>query len=282
MPAAKVKEETTEEILEETMDLMDEALDIMDDTLDVIEGTIWTKKNRIYFLVGATVVVAAASAATWYFTKRYYDKKYAEIADQEIEQVKTHYKKYAKEGEFATPESAVAELVPDPEGVERASNALLRYQGEGPEEGSTEEAPRTTTNIFTAQAVETPDFNLEEEMKGRSPEVPYIISYQEYLEAEPEFEQQTLTYYQGDDTLTDEKDQPIPLVEETIGGDTLEHFGYGSGNSRTVYVRNEKLSLDFEIVMSDGKYTHEVLGLQHSGDIRDERRQLRKFRGDDE
>lgn len=227
MPAAKAKEETKEEILEETMDLMEEAMDIMDSTLDKIDATIWTKKNRVAFFVGATVVVAAASAATWYFTKRYYDRKYSELAEKEIAQAKVYYTRYGKEGQFATPEGAVAELVPTQEGMERAADALLRYQGQDAEAEPTEEAPRTTTNIFTAQAAETPDFDLEEEMKHRTPDVPYIISYEEYLEAEPGYEQQTLTYYQGDDTLTDEKDQPIPLVEETIGGDTLEHFGYG-------------------------------------------------------
>ncbi len=90
-------------------------------------------------------------------------------------------------------------------------------------------------------------------------------------------EQVSLTYFDGDDVLVDDRDQPVPDPDDSIGEDHLGRFGVGSKDNNIVYVRNDRLELDFEILRSNGKYAQEVLGfIEHS-----EHRGVRKFRHDD-
>jgi hypothetical protein len=94
------------------------------------------------------------------------------------------------------------------------------------------------------------------------------------MENEPDHIQHTLTYFEGDDVLTDEEDQPINETDDTVGNANLLKFGHGSKDNNIVYVRNEKLDLDFEITRSKGSYIKEVLGfIQH-----DDRKRVRSFR----
>jgi len=79
----------------------------------------------------------------------------------------------------------------------------------------------------------------------------------------------TLTYFEGDDVLCKDDDTVIRDQDATVGLGNLSKFGHGSGDPNIVYVRNEELKVDLEIVHSDGKYAVDVAGfkedeLQHS------------------
>ena len=133
-----------------------------------------------------------------------------------------------------------------------------------------------TVNVFS-----DPTFDFEEEVKYRTEDKPYIITHDEYFEAEKDYETISLTYFQLDDTLVDESDQPIENTDETVGDEHLTRFGSGSKDKNIVYVRNDKLGIDYEITRSKGSYLEEVLGLpeepnslKHS-DQRDARRAFR-------
>lgn len=134
-----------------------------------------------------------------------------------------------------------------------------------------------THNIFLdGQPVE--QFDYAAEVAKREPEVPYVITHDEFMENENGWTQQSLTYYNGDDVLTDDQDMPIPNIEEIVDSANLSKFGYGSRDKNVVYVRNEKIETDFEITFSGGEFSKEVAGfneLKHSAPIR-------RFRGDDE
>lgn len=124
---------------------------------------------------------------------------------------------------------------------------------------------------------------LAERNKRVQQGVPYLLHEDEWTNREMDFEQITLTYYEGDAVLADDQDEPIQVVGPYIGDDTLDNFGKGTGDENTVFVRNERLKAEFEICRSDGKYAHEVLGLEHSeGGPRSRRlaNQPRKFRDD--
>jgi hypothetical protein len=114
----------------------------------------------------------------------------------------------------------------------------------------------------------------------KDPKVPYVISVDDYMEGIDNFESHTLTYYEKDQQLCDDKDQLIPDVRQTVGFGNLQKFGKMSGNGDTVYVRNHVRQADYEIVRDPGSYREEVLNITTWDE--DERTipKVKKFRGD--
>ncbi len=122
---------------------------------------------------------------------------------------------------------------------------------------------RQRENLFAGTAPAEDDWNWEFETKIRAenPDKAYILHHDEFYENETDYEQVQLTYYEGDDTLVDDKDMPVPDEDSVVGEDALTSFGHGSKDKNVVFVRNDKLELDIEVVRSNGKYSVEVLGL---------------------
>ena len=255
-----------------------------------------------HMLLGASPALVLGlgigASLSFFITKKRIENKYLEISNKEIAEAKQFYSILNKKNEFETPESTVESLGL----VTEAVDALQTYQGGVLETDKPVRviekviiesvsidavpAPHHETieivdhNIFSDnEPVDSDSFDYEEELKHRGEIDPFIVSHDEFMEAESGNSQITLTYYEGDGVLTDEADKPIPDVDETVGEDNLQRFGYGSKDSKIVYIRNPRLDIDFEVVQSQGKYTEEVLGfLEHS----DRRPRIRKFRGDDE
>lgn len=92
------------------------------------------------------------------------------------------------------------------------------------------------------------------------PDRPYIITQEDFMQNQLEYEQGQLTYYELDEVLTDERETVIENIDETIGEKNIQ-FGIGSSDVNVVHVRNEKLRMDFELVRSESSYAKEVLGL---------------------
>lgn len=88
----------------------------------------------------------------------------------------------------------------------------------------------------------------------------HVISLEEYNENEPSFQQETLTWYAGDETLTDAREDIIEDHTNIIGQHALARFGDVSEDENVVHVRNTALMVDYEIVRSMGTYQQEVLG----------------------
>jgi hypothetical protein len=137
--------------------------------------------------------------------------------------------------------------------------------------GTPIEVTETASNIFVdGRNIE--EFDYAAEVDRRSPDEPYVITHDEFMENENGWEQNTLTYFNGDDVLVDDKDIPVPDIEAIVGSENLTKFGYGSRDKNVVYVRNEKLESDYEITLSMGEYAKEVAGFQHSAPLRRFRR----------
>lgn len=68
-----------------------------------------------------------------------------------------------------------------------------------------------------------------------------------------EYDQISLTYY-SDGTVTDDNDRPMSddEIEESIGKDSLTHFGEYEDDS--VFVRNDRLKADYEILKDERTY----------------------------
>jgi len=266
------------EAIEETLAAMEETMDILEEATCLLTPG---QHAARYIAVGA-LAGGIGGVAAYFIGKRFLEAKYDEIAKAEIEEAKRFYSALNKKDEFSTPEKAVSALI-DVDAVGEAASALLSYQGDEDDENDEDVPAENTVNVFLQSAADE-NFDLEAEMKNRSPEVAYVISEEEYMANEPEHEQMAITYYAGDGVLANDKDLEIPAINHVVGPDYLK-FGHGSGDSRVVFIRNERINTDFEILKSDGKYAHEVLGLEHSdGGPRDRRQmnQPRKFRGGDE
>ena len=79
---------------------------------------------------------------------------------------------------------------------------------------------------------------------------PYVITPEEFSE-NFEYDTVDITYF-ADGVLADENNEPIEDIENTIGNDAVRHFGEYEPDS--VYVRNERLKCDYEILRDERKY----------------------------
>lgn len=79
---------------------------------------------------------------------------------------------------------------------------------------------------------------------------PYVISPSEF--GENEYDTVSYTLY-ADGTLADDLDDPVIDVEDVVGRESLNHFGEYEEDS--VFVRNDRLKLDFEILLDERKYS---------------------------
>jgi hypothetical protein len=243
--------------------------------------------RTVYVAAGVGVVSLTIGVASGYFlTKRMLDAKYNEKMEAEIQRTRDHYAKTMTK-EYSTPEEAVEALLdgfdPDhnkhafkddegrpgerltvekidytkfsikPEDLEYEPNAI-DVVADQMRKAVVEESEDSAENVFEK-------YSDEKWMENRDPSKPYIISEEEFLANDPEFDQTQLTYFAGDKQLADDNRQdPIPN-HSIVGEDNLEHFGVGSDDPHLLYIRNEKLKADFEISLSQGYYQREVLGL---------------------
>lgn len=130
-------------------------------------------------------------------------------------------------------------------------------------------------------ATDPDDWDYDIELKLRDPEKPYVIHRDEFWGEELGYDQSSLTYYEGDDVLTDSNNMPIYGYEAVVGE---LRFGHGSGDPNVFFVRNHAHDAEYEIIRDPSTYTKEVLGLEaeESADREDLRHSLRKFRPQDD
>lgn len=230
-------------------------------------------------LLGASVGLAVGVLVGYKWASKRLEAVYARISEDEIAEAKSFYAKLHKGGDFSTPEKAAAVLRPE---VEAAADAMLEYQGRS--DDSTPPDPRDhpevmeRSNIFVESKSKFV-WDQEHEESLRTEEEPFVLHEDEWMEG-CGYKRVDLFYYAGDETLTDEGDDPIPTVDDTVGLANLQRFGQGTQDARTLFVRNDRLRSDFQIILHDGKYAHEVLGLQHADSYDQRRRPVRRMRPD--
>lgn len=185
-------------------------------------------KNLLFFVAGAAI----GSIATW----KLIEKKYKDLADEEIESVKETFKnrKQIKINDKETSEKFITKYKDSKDKIEDiVSNE--KYNIENKEEVDDE----CDYTIDVNEGVEFVN--------------PHIITPEEFGEYN-EYKIKTLIYY-ADNVLTDEDDNPITSLEmeEMIGVDSLDHFGEYEDDS--VYVRDENNEIDYEILRSEKMFS---------------------------
>ncbi|MDO4378317.1 MAG: hypothetical protein Q4C64_04085 [Erysipelotrichia bacterium] len=73
------------------------------------------------------------------------------------------------------------------------------------------------------------------------------------------YDTETLYLYRDDSILADENDDIIENEDELIG-DCLDKFNFRDSNETSIYVRNDRLRTDYEILKVNGSYRDDVIG----------------------
>lgn len=103
-------------------------------------------------------------------------------------------------------------------------------------------------------------YSVEEE---NNMDEPYVISPDEFGVL-AEYDTESLTYYEVDKVLTYETDEVIYDVDRLVGEDSLNRFGEFEADS--VFVRNDHLRTDYEILRDKRSYDEVVGGNPRSAE----------------
>lgn len=147
---------------------------------------------------------------------------------------------------------------------ELSHESILRYATDDPgqELDGPNGKPIEPENVVDDSNEEMPsDSGLYTYIQGQ----PHLISVFDFLNGDEEWEQVTLTYYRGDDTILDEAETIVNDRDRYIDARHLKMFGIKSDDPDVVYVRSPQISTDFEIMLNKGKASA-VLGPQQNDD----------------
>lgn len=248
----------------------------------MIDIKILISSKAFQMCIVAGISAATSSFVSYHLTKRRLDRTYQEIIDREIIETRKFYSVLNKRDAYSSPELVMKEV-----GLDNAVKALNNYQSlsSAAEPETNEEFKRNRKGNWTTAEAPIVEENENSTRRPIAPlserrdtTEPYIITVDEFMEASDADArtQITLTYYSDDDVLADEKDLPIDSIDYTIGIENLSKFGEGSGDGRIVYIRNEYIDVDFEVILHQGNYSEIVHGI-----TKEPSRKARKFRGED-
>ena len=192
--------------------------------------------NILVFTVGAAV----GSAVTWKLVKN----KYEQIANEEISSVKEEYADLIGKMKTKLQEDRNCENSTDAENdiytddydqVEYDELAsIYRSSDEDEDEEDSEEGGK-----WDLDEDEVPYMNA-----------PYVITPDDFSSSPPGYNAQPLNYF-ADGVLADDWGVVLDL-DETIGEDSVEHFGEYVDD--VVYVRDERLEIDYEVTRDPRTY----------------------------
>lgn len=268
--------DATEKAIDVAADVAGEVADQAEQMQQFIRSM--NKAKVQYGLLGAAIGAAAGAMMGFAIAYRKAERKYAKIADEEIAEMRQHYQDKALAAEATAAKVDLEGLVTErgykseaPPMVVAPPTEIVTAGNEAEKDIDTPEnrqevienlePPPETRNVFKEAEVDDV-WDYHEERARRSPTAPYVIHYDERHEFEG-YSEMTLTYYEADDVLCNERDEVIGPEDrnQLVGEKSLLLFGHGSNDAAIVFVRNDKLELVFEIVQSPNSYAMEVHGL---------------------
>lgn len=87
-----------------------------------------------------------------------------------------------------------------------------------------------------------------------------VITVGQFHEEKSDYNKITITYYEADNVLVDDREIPIRDYVKVVGADFRKHYGgEGSDDPNIVHVRNDRLESDFEIVKDGRAYVDVIL-----------------------
>lgn len=196
--------------------------------------------NRSLFSLGFIIGAASGATVAWYLLK----DKYETLAQEEIDSVKEIFARRAQEMKDETVKRNVAEGIKD---SDRTKPDLKEY------------AEQLKKNGYTRYS----DLSADDEGVSDKQTKPYVIPPEQFRDDES-YDQISLTYY-ADGVLADENDEVIDDVEETVGIESLNHFGEYEDDS--VFVRNDTRKCDYEILLDQRTYSEVAEEMPHRMEV---------------
>ena len=197
-----------------------------------------TMSNAVAFAVG----VATGASVTYILIKKHFKK----IADDEIDTMREYFQNKRAE------EANALEEEPDEAEVKEARD---EHQEDKP--NIREYASLIKKENYTNYSDTTADKKKEVD----DVEKPYVITPEEF--GELDYSTISLTYY-SDGVLTYESDELVEDVDDIVGADFAEHFGEYEDDS--VFIRNDRMKTDFEILVDKRNYSDVVETNPHSAE----------------
>jgi hypothetical protein len=242
-----------------------------------------------YSGLGYALGAVTGAFIAWKVAYRKSELRYSKLADEEVAEMSEHYHAKVRAMEASQKGSLddlVAERGYDTDAVDEKPPMAISPPAEivdAAAESTSEEATRIpppvpadpapkvkVSNIFRdspREAAIMDSWDYEAEKRRRSPDIPYVIHYDERTEFE-DYDEMTLTYFEKDNVLCNERDEVIAEGEERdslIGEGNLDRFGHGSNDPSVVYIRNDRLEMVIEVCLSHQAYATEVHGFEHTG-----------------
>lgn len=191
----------------------------------------------VIFITGA----ALGSVVTWRLLQKQYDER--------VNEEMMAFKKAQRDEKMEKLEQMHADLMEKKEEL-RVYETTVNDHHDEPREESTapiEKNWKTTSEHYRGLLDEMGYYADEPE--------PYVISPEEFGDNVDGYELVSLNYYE-DGVLADDWDEPIEDIDKVVGKDSLTHFGEYEDDS--VYVRNDRLKCEYEILMRVGKFADKV------------------------
>lgn len=208
-----------------------------------------------YFVGG----VAFGTVLGFYFGYRFNREKIrAEAFAQSEQEVEKIREVYLQKAVAAEPKPTVEEV------MEQRGYSTIIVEPDRPLKPP---VPVSAPPVVTYEGGKSKDanWNYPMELARRSPEQPYIIHQDEFMNNESGYIHTNYSFYAGDGMLIDTDGDPVPNGDEVVGQGNLK-FGHGTDDIDVVFVRNDKLGLEMEICRLPQSYEEEVLGLENNVD----------------
>lgn len=186
--------------------------------------------SKVAFIIGSVVGVGIGVAGTY----SYFKDKYEKLAEEDFNSRRVFDEDKKEESvEPIVEKTADSRTVDKPSIAECA--AILQREG----------------------YVNYSDMQNKKQKQEIAVDRPYVIQPSDFGEFD-DYEKISLTYT-ADGVLLDDMNEIVDDIEETVGEDSLEHFGEYEDDS--VYVRNDAKKCDYEILLDQRNY-HEIFETQ--------------------
>ena len=203
--------------------------------------------------LGKVFIFAAGAAIGSLITYKVVKDKMEETIEQEVNEIREHYKTKLEETEEIHDDSEYFVYEEDEEVDEND-----KYEDMVSTKGYVNYSNTRSIRRSEMELADGPD---EEEIVPE--ELPFIIPAEEYGE-HPHYTQFSLYWYE-DDVLLDDLNEPVEDYDEYIGDENLDPFR-DSAHTSAIYIQNDKIQAYFEILRDGMKSTDYKDDYVHNSD----------------
>lgn len=205
-------------------------------------------KNILIFAAGATIGVLAGYIVAKRKCDEFYREELEDVTNTLRETLRKKKEKIIEDAESIDEMSAVVEIPVKKKKTNRQNykNLTRIYASGNPEP--------------VAEINESEEEYKYRNLSNKDDNEPHVITIEQFSEECDQYDKSTIYYYEDDDVLADENEEVIIDVDSIVGGEALTSFGEGSEDSEVVYVRNDRLQIDYEIIRLSKSYKETVLG----------------------